>query len=487
MTKTLDKAISLIAALVMALVMTVPVGSAYAAGTGSITITPPSDTPSTATNTYKIYKVFDASGNGTNISYTLPSGKTLSQEMTNAGFSVDAGGNVVYDGATLDNGTLSSDAIAAIADFVKDDTAVATATSTGTTNAVAENLPNGYYYVTTSTGTAVTIDSTNPNATVYDKNTVPSVAKKITSVAAGSVAAGSVDNDGQNAIAQAGSTVSYEADISLPASEINASAKAKGLTFSDVIVNTQTLDTTSIAVKVNGNAVGTDNYTLTTDNSTISITFKDSYIASLTTPATIAITYNTTVKSDALFSTSSDNTASITYGDNKATVSSNTTHVYNAKVIVNKTFNGLEGALSNNDSAEFVLQNADGKYYAINDAKAVSWVDSTDKATKLSFTATDTTGDKAFTGLADGKYTVIESKTPDGYKTAANTTYTINKGTVENAFTANNLVQTANVENNAGTALPTTGDMGTTILYILGAALVISAGVLLINKRKAQK
>jgi LPXTG-motif cell wall-anchored protein len=482
MTKTLDKAISLIAALVMALVMTAPVGSAYAAGTGSITITPPAGTAAGTTNTYNIYKVFDASGNGANISYTLPSGKQLSTEMTNAGFSVDAGGNVVYDGATLDNGTLSSDAIAAIADFVKDDTAVATATSTGTTNAVAENLPNGYYYITTSTGTAVTIDSTNPNATVFDKNAVPSVSKKITSVAAGSV-----DKDGQNAIAQAGSTVSYEADITLPTSTINASAKAKGLTFSDAVVDTQTLAADSVAIKVNNKAVDAANYTLSTTDNAISIAFKDSYIASLTTPATIAITYNTTVNSDALFSTSSDNTASITYGDNKATVSSNTTHVYNAKVIVNKTFNGLEGALNNNNSAEFVLQNADGKYYAINDAKAVSWVDSIDKATKLSFTATDTTGDKAFTGLADGKYTVIESKTPAGYKTAANTTYTINNGTVENAFTASNLVQTANVENKTGTALPSTGDMGTTILYILGAALVISAGVLLINKRKAQK
>ena len=66
----------------------------FAAGTGSITITPPDGVDTTQTITYKIYKVFDADGNGSAISYKLVSGKTTAP----AGFTVDTAGNVTYAG-----------------------------------------------------------------------------------------------------------------------------------------------------------------------------------------------------------------------------------------------------------------------------------------------------------------------------------------------------------------------------------------------------
>lgn len=454
----LKKVMAAIATVAMALMMALPAVPAFAAGTGSITITPPANTPSTATNTYKIYKVFDADGNGTNISYKLCSGDTLSADMKDAGFSVDAAGNV--SGPE----TLTQDAIAAIASYVTDADVVATVSSTGTEDAVANNLANGYYYITTSTGTAVTINSTNPNATVKDKNTVPSVDKKITKAAAGSVT-----DEGLNAIAQAGSTVSYESDITVP-------ANTKNLKFADTIVNTQTLDTASVAIKVNGTDVGADNYTLTTNNKTISIAFNEPYLAALNSTTTIAVTYTTTVNSDALSSAPSKNTATITYGDNDAKVTSDETSIYNAKLTVTKSFQGLTGELANGDSAQFVLKNADGKYYAIS-GKTVSWVDSLDSATKLTYTQA---GSHDFTGLADGTYTLVESKTPAGYKTAANKTVTIEKGT----YTTTNLEQTAEITNKTGSALPSTGGMGTTVLYTVGAALVITAGALLIARKR---
>jgi LPXTG-motif cell wall-anchored protein len=40
------------------------------------------------------------------------------------------------------------------------------------------------------------------------------------------------------------------------------------------------------------------------------------------------------------------------------------------------------------------------------------------------------------------------------------------------------------VENNKGTELPSTGGMGTTLLYVGGSILVILAAVLLITKRR---
>lgn len=189
-------------ALVLAMVMVLAMGSltAFAAGTGTITITPPTGVDPNATNTYKIYKVFDAEGDGTNISYKLVAGKTT----VPAGFSVDAAGNVTYvgEGKKDENGVLqlTSADIVAIAGYVSEKDLVATVTSTGMAAATASNLPNGYYYITTSVGSVVTIDSTNPDAEVKDKNTVPTVDKKITG-------ASDITDGGKKALAQIGTDI----------------------------------------------------------------------------------------------------------------------------------------------------------------------------------------------------------------------------------------------------------------------------------------
>ena len=43
---------------------------------------------------------------------------------------------------------------------------------------------------------------------------------------------------------------------------------------------------------------------------------------------------------------------------------------------------------------------------------------------------------------------------------------------------------TANVANSTGTLLPSTGGMGTTVFYVLGAVLVMGAVVLLVTKKR---
>ena len=40
------------------------------------------------------------------------------------------------------------------------------------------------------------------------------------------------------------------------------------------------------------------------------------------------------------------------------------------------------------------------------------------------------------------------------------------------------------IENNSGTILPTTGGIGTTIFYVVGAILVLGAGIILVTKRR---
>ena len=45
-------------------------------------------------------------------------------------------------------------------------------------------------------------------------------------------------------------------------------------------------------------------------------------------------------------------------------------------------------------------------------------------------------------------------------------------------------MDTITVVNEAGSQLPTTGGMGTTVLYIAGAVLVLGAGITLVVRRR---
>ena len=236
-------------ALLVAMLMVLGVSmTAFAAGTGSITITPPSDVVKSATITYKIYKVFDADGNGTSISYKLVEGKTTAPD----GFSVDSAGNVTYDGTGTE---LTADDIAAIAAYVTEDDLVATVTSTGGANAVAEGLANGYYYITTSTGTAVTIDSTNPDQEVEDKNVIPSLNKKAKQAQDPNYM--ELSEDGKKVVAQVGKVIPFEATITV-------GTGAKGYVFHDTMAtgltyqNDLKIEVTVPAATEGGSATTTD-------------------------------------------------------------------------------------------------------------------------------------------------------------------------------------------------------------------------------------
>ena len=111
-----------------------------------------------------------------------------------------------------------------------------------------------------------------------------------------------------------------------------------------------------------------------------------------------------------------------------------------------------------------------------------------------------------FTGLDDGEYILTETATPEGYNTIDPITFKINaahnvesdnptlktlngeKVNGEITFT-NNLDAgslTAKVVNNKGSELPSTGGMGTTILYAAGTIMILVAGVFLVMQKKAE-
>ena len=463
-------------ALLLALVMVMGLATTASAATvtkkdgvsgpASITVTlPAKEEGATANNTYKIYKVFDAvpTADGKNISYTLVSGKNTAP----AGFAVDAAGNVTYAG-TSTNGTLNNNDIAAIKAYVTEADLVATVTTTAAdTSFTVTDLPYGYYYITTTTGTVVTVDSTTPNASVSDKNKVPTSDKKITG-------ANSVDEDGEKALAQIGTEVTFTGYVTVGSGVRNYvyhDTMSAGLKFAG-----------TVTVKVGDKTVDASNYTLKTTgigSETFNVEFKNEYINTLANGTVIEIVYKAVITDAAVTNDPENNTAYLSYGEtgsvNKTPISE--TKVYNAKFTVTKT-DGTKALAG----AGFVIKKGDlfYKYTPATDTTAakVEWVADIAQATE---NFSDAEGKvPAFVGLANGTYTLIEKTVPTGYNKAADSTFTIE----EHDYTAANLEQATTVINNAGTELPTTGGMGTTMFYIFGFTMMMAAVVLLVTKKR---
>lgn len=133
------------------------------------------------------------------------------------------------------------------------------------------------------------------------------------------------------------------------------------------------------------------------------------------------------------------------------------------------------------------------EYAVMTGNKVTSWNKEFNKATVL---VTDGTNDLIYEGLDAGNYQLIETEAPTGYNklknpidvviTASNGSATITyKDAGESGYeTATGA--TVKVLNNAGTTLPGTGGIGTTIFYLIGGGLMVAAAVLLIAKKRME-
>ena len=113
------------------------------------------------------------------------------------------------------------------------------------------------------------------------------------------------------------------------------------------------------------------------------------------------------------------------------------------------------------------------------------WTNDVNSATELT---TDSAGHIYAYGLDADTYVLTETETLPGYNLLADTITVIiaENGTVSYKYTSTEGVgsSTITIENNSGSLLPSTGGMGTTIFYIVGAVLVIGAGIVLVVRRR---
>lgn len=105
-----------------------------------------------------------------------------------------------------------------------------------------------------------------------------------------------------------------------------------------------------------------------------------------------------------------------------------------------------------------------------------------------------------FKGIDDGTYVLVETTIPAGYnafvaeKIVVTATHDTESADPKlTALTADKVVTTTNITdgslkgnviNNSGSTLPSTGGIGTTIFYVIGAILVLGAGIVLITRRR---
>jgi fimbrial isopeptide formation D2 family protein/LPXTG-motif cell wall-anchored protein len=103
---------------------------------------------------------------------------------------------------------------------------------------------------------------------------------------------------------------------------------------------------------------------------------------------------------------------------------------------------------------------------------------------------TDKDGVAEFKGLEDGKYELVEIKAPSGYTLLAapvvvevDGTDATTVGLTQEQSTVL-LTEIAHIANTPGQLIPSTGGMGTTLFYIVGAIMVFGAVVVLVTRRK---
>ena len=107
----------------------------------------------------------------------------------------------------------------------------------------------------------------------------------------------------------------------------------------------------------------------------------------------------------------------------------------------------------------------------------------------------DNNGVLKIEGIGAGTYTIEETHAPVGYNklkepiTVVVKFVGLREGSTDcmwsfNSSDASAGIYTFEVENFTGLTLPSTGGMGTTLFYVVGAILLIGAGVLIISKKR---
>lgn len=488
--KRVKRVLALLAAFALVLAMAVPAWAEE--NKGNITVQNAKENEE-----YKIYRIFDLESYSENsYSYKMSTKWSKADFATNSAFTdyfeIVNGGYIKPKAEFTDEAaaTFAKNALAFAKEKKIEDDGHQTAGKTGVS---FSSLSLGYYLLDTSLGTLCSLDTTNPDAILREKNDSPTIEKKVKEN----------DNWDTESNAKIGDEVEYQVTI-------HAKKGAENYVLTDTMDNGLTFNN-NIAVKAGTKDLELNkDYTVKTKTAdsienTFELTFTKTYLDSLTENTTdIVVTYSATINEKAVVANAANqNTAKLKYGNNSETVLSQTnTYTYEfdlvkidgttKKLLSNVEFKLYEAATGSVDG-EYVVSGEPIKFVRTGNTYRVA-----EDATAKGVTDTIVTTDNekvTIEGLDKKIYYLSETKPLDGYNkpngafsvdlTSGNmvTTTTIGKNTVVDA---KNAQKAKVIENNTGAVLPSTGGMGTTVFYVVGGGLMAVAVVLLVTKKRME-
>lgn len=352
---------------------------------------------------------------------------------------------------------------------------------------VVQEVELGYYLVVPDGWADVnpvvcSLGTTNPNATINEKNSDTTTDKKI------------VENGVPKSTnsASIGDTVNYKTTITVKDGD------PKNYVLHDKMTG---LDFNADSVKItvtNGSTpkelTATTDYEVKTpeDGCTFHIEFKTN---ALKPNDVVEVTYSAKVAASAAIGGSGNtNETHLDYGENKHTTSSETkTYVWSFAIHKYTQTGETQTQLA---GAKFVVYRINGsktEYAKFTSGKLSGWTENQTDASVLESQATE---DTVVSGLGTGTYYLKETEAPKGYNKLVKDIkieISANQGSGTTEWVSSIKQDgtsitgtTINVLNNAGTTLPTTGGIGTTIFYLIGGGLMVAAAVLLIAKKRME-
>ena len=350
-----------------------------------------------------------------------------------------------------------------------------------------ENLELGYYLVDSTLGTLCSLNTTQPDVTIKEKNGAPTNEKTVEEDSTGAY--------GKTNDADIGQTVNFKSTITAQAGAENYLFHDKmstGLTFDDVTkvtLNKVTVDTANYQVVTTG----------LTDGCTFEVCFTQAFCDTLKANDQLVIEYTATLNENAVVGVKGNpNASKIEYGqsDKTTTTLPSTTTTYTWDLDVLKYGNGDKEKVLKD--AQFVLLNKEKKQVAVVvNGKLTGWEnvpaageDGTIPWNDSTILTTNTQGKIEIDGLDADTYYLREIKAPAGYNALGQDVEVKITGATTKEDGSDSLTYTtvvAEINNQSGTELPSTGGMGTTVFYILGSVLVLGAAVVLVTRKRMKE
>lgn len=433
-----------------------------------------------ADETYTAYKIFDVTNSGTSYSYTMSS-TSLWKDVIE-GYAYNSEKVFTLTPSATDSNVLVvtvSEAFSALTDAAdlanylstRIPTSAEKTSVTATSSKVAKftNLDAGYYFVDTTLGSLCSLFTTDDDAKLIEKNTIPILTK-------------TADKD----TLAIGDTINYTITVT------DTKGTDQAITVHDKMETGLTLNADSITIKDgNSNVIATSNYTLKTsglnDGCTFEIEFIAAYVKQMQENEKIIITYSAVLNENAEIHTeTNDNTAWLEYSQQitqNQTVEASTFKFdvdktdSNNNPLTGATFKLYDAATGGNEVA--VVKVSDGQYRVAKDGEFGVIIE------------TDAKGQFTVKGLDAKVYWLEEITAPSGFNplTARVKVDLSGKTNLVRTVDGTGKIITYGVQvvNNAGTQLPETGGVGTTIFYIAGGVLVLAAVVLLVTRKRMSR